>query len=119
MAKFYYWFIFFAILFTGIRSANCNESEEESEDFDNDCPDHYFWVKNEKFKSGKRKGESRWLVTLVIPPYIFKRKKERKNGCTHFSCNSCTQSGGKGSYATAQKFENTDGSPSFELKSWC
>ena len=66
MAKFYYWLIFFAILFTGIRSANCNESEEESEDFDNDCPDHYFWVKNEKFKSGKRKGESRWLVTSVI-----------------------------------------------------
>ena len=55
----------------------------------------------------------------MIPPYIFKRKKERKNGYTYFSCNSCAQIEGKGSYATAQKSENADGSPSFELRSWC
>ena len=120
MFRFCGWLIFFAIIFTAINFANCDsENEEDSEDFENDCPDHYFWVKNEQFKSGKRKGESRWLVSLVIPPYIFKRKKERKNGYTYFSCNSCAQIGGKGSYATAQKSENADGSPSFELRSWC
>ena len=118
MSKLIVRLIFFGIIFSAINSANCDSDTENEDDFENDSPDHYFWVKNEKFESGKRKGESRWLVTLVIPPYIFKRKKERKNGYTHFSCNSCTSFGGKGNYATAQKFENTDGSIHYELKSW-
>ena len=69
-AKLYIWLIFFAIIFSAI---NCdNENEEDSKDFENDCPDQYFWIKNDQFKSVKRKGGSRWLVSLVIPPFKVK-----------------------------------------------
>ena len=70
MSKLIVRLIFFGIIFTATNSANCDSDTENEDDFENDSPDHYFWVKNEKFKSGKRKGESRWLVTLVIPLLI-------------------------------------------------
>ena len=107
-------------IFTAINFVNCDsENEEDSEDFESDCPDHYFWVKNEHIKSGKRKGESKWLVSLVIPPDIFKRMKDRKMATHILAVIPVLKLVIICSYATAQKSENGDSSPSFELRSWC
>ena len=56
MFRFCGWLIFFAIIFTAINFANCDsENEEDSEDFENDCPDHFFGSKmnNSNLVKGK------------------------------------------------------------------
>ena len=53
----------------------------------------------------------------MVPPLAFKRKVNKKIGCTaYFSCNSCEKLGFRGITASAIKIsENEDGRSEFEL----
>ena len=54
--------------------------EDENEEFSSDeenvgMPEHKFEVKETKFVSGKKKGQSKTQVKLLIPPNTFTRRK--------------------------------------------
>ena len=75
---------------------SCSEIDEDDEDFNSNNsntdivgpPEHRFDVKETKYASGKKKGQSKIHVKLSIPPNTFSRKKEYKN-VTSFICNEC------------------------------
>ena len=68
-------------------------------------------------KSGKSKGQKKYITSLVIPPYTFKRKVDKKVGNTAlFTCNSCEKLGYRGVSASAVKTsEDNDGKCEYEL----
>ena len=68
--------------------------------------------------SGPNAGKEKWVSSLIIPPYTFKRKLDNKVGATvTFSCNGC-ESCGVWTYAKAIKTGiDESGKPSYELKS--
>lgn len=68
--------------------------------------------------SGNNAGKEKWVSSLVIPPYTFKRKVDNKVGGTvTFSCNGC-ESCDVWTYAKAIKTGiDENGKPSYELKS--
>ena len=92
-----------------------SESEEEEEHI---IPEYEFLYRTEKYKSGAKKGQTHHRVSLVLPPYVFKKRKE-KNGRATFSCNSC-QKEGHNTYAHAiQSGEVTEsGCKMYTLDRW-
>jgi hypothetical protein len=104
------WFFVLAALchdFAGAEDSESDNSElnesnvDESGDDEDDCDgddleiergldiDHFFTYKVHKTQTGKNKGAERLIVSLVVPPYTFKRRKNPKYGNAEFSCNSC------------------------------
>ena len=77
-----------------------SESDEENENensITNDeenagIPEHKFVYKETKFMSGKKKGQSKKLVTLRIAPNTFTRRKVQKDTAI-FICNECYNEG--------------------------
>ncbi len=55
-------------------------------------------------------------MTLVIPPYVFHKKKVYKNGRVSFICGGCQRLDDL-RYAWAEKSQQ-DGKETFKLKSW-
>ena len=43
-------------------------------------PDHEFVIKEQKIKSGENAGQSKYFVTLLVPPYMFKRRRDADKG---------------------------------------
>ena len=71
-------------------------ADPPDDDSDNSLSDEEFEpefeVTKTKFKSGKRKGEEKILVSLLFGPYTFRKKVER--GCIYtFVCKSCEELG--------------------------
>ena len=102
---------------------NCT-SDEEDEVSDNEdiieneeLPTHRFVQEEKVVKSGKSKGQKKYITSLVIPPYTFKRKVDKKVGNTAlFTCNSCEKLGYRGVSASAVKTsEDNDGKCEYEL----
>ena len=56
-------------------------------------PEPVFQVTEKVVKTGPRKGKTEQKVTLVIGPYIFKRRKNLANGTILFTCNGCQNAG--------------------------
>ena len=113
------WILFFIF----VISANCI-SDEEDEVSDNEdiieneeLPAHRFVQEEKVVKSGKSKGQKKYITSLVIPPYTFKRKVDKKVGNTAlFTCNSCEKLGYRGVSASAVKTsEDNDGKCEYEL----
>ena len=81
---------------------NCT-SDEEDEVSDNEdiieneeLPAHRFVQEEKVVKSGKSKGQKKYITSLVIPPYTFRRKVDKKVGNTAlFTCNLCEKLGCK------------------------
>ena len=74
------WILFFIF----VISANCI-SDEEDEVSDNEdiieneeLPAHRFVQEEKVVKSGKSKGQKKYITSLVIPPYTFRRKVDKK-----------------------------------------
>ena len=117
--KLSFWILFFVFAF----SVNCT-SDEEDEVSDNediieneDLPAHRFVQEEKVVKSGKSKGQKKYITSLVIPPYTFKRKVDKKVGNTAlFTCNLCEKLGYRGVSASAVKTsEDNDGQCEYEL----
>ena len=84
-------------------------------------PHHKFDIKKVEVKSGMNKGQSKYLVSLIVPPYVFKtRRRAKEVGDTHyFTCNYCANSDGNEAKATAIREEDSEnGSPNFTLETW-
>ena len=116
MAKLSFWLIFFlSALFV-----NCQSDQEEFSD-DNDLsdglPEHEFVIEEKIVKTGVNKGLKKFNVTLLVPPYEFKRKVDKKVGSTSvFTCKSCEALGSRSVSAGAVKTSETeDGKPEYEL----
>ena len=115
--------ILFLLLITSVNSISDNEEEDDQEFSDsediveNELPEHEFVTSEKVVKSGKDKGKKKYTTTLMIPPYAFKRKTDRKvGGNAIFTCNSCAKLGYTGISATAVKLsENEDGKSEYEL----
>ena len=56
---------------------------------------HEFRVKEQTMKTGKKAGTKRYLVTLCIYPYTFRRKKDATEigNTALFSCTGCEHLG--------------------------
>ena len=82
-------------------------------------PKHSFIYKDQEIQSGPKKGETRKIVTLYIPPYQFKRKtKARAVGKkAYFECLSCEKLDVK-TTAHAILLDNEDGGEWHELVYW-
>ena len=102
---------------------NCT-SDEEDEVSDNEdiieneeLPTHRFVQEEKVVKSGKSKGQKKYITSLVIPPYTFRRKVDKKVGNTAlFTCNLCEKLGYRGVSASAVKTsEDNDGKCEYEL----
>ena len=100
-----------------------SESDEDDEDFTSNedtigVPEHRFCVKETKYSSGKKKGQSKIQVNLIIPPNTFSRKKEFKN-VTSFICNECNSQEDCTTYAKAIiKGYDAEKKPIYELTEW-
>ena len=57
----------------------------------NDLPQHEFKFKERISKKGAKAGQKRETVSLVIPPWVFSRKRDatEENDIAYFRCNSC------------------------------
>ena len=57
--------------------------------------EHEFRIKEQIIKTGKRKGQKRFLATLCIPPYTFRRKVDANEigNNAMFCCNGCEKFG--------------------------
>ena len=98
--------------------SSSNDSSSASNDSDNTqtpsvAPEHKFRVVEKKYKTGAKKGVSHTTVSLIIPPYEFKRRCERDD-YTYFSCNTCTSKHKFYNKATAKLV----GKDTYELTSW-
>ena len=90
-------------LFLCATFVNCSNSSDEDENEvsdtediieNNDLPEHEFVTEEKTVKSGKNKGQKKYTTTLMIPPYIFKRKVDKKVGSAClFTCNGCEKLG--------------------------
>ena len=106
-----------------MNSISDNEEEDDQDEFSDSedivekLPEHEFVTTEKIVKSGKDKGKKKYTTTLMIPPYAFKRKTDRKvGGNAIFTCNSCAKLGYTGISATAVKLsENEDGKSEYEL----
>ena len=116
MAKISIWILF--LLFVSCQSgdSDTNEASDDS-DVSNSLPDHEFVVEEKTVKTGVNKGQKKFTVTLLVPPYEFKRKVDKKVGSTAvFTCKSCEALGSRGISAGAVKISETDdGKPEYEL----
>ena len=54
-----------------------------------ELPDHHFETTPHVIKAAAHKGKEKTLVSLVIPPYRFKKKLVKPNGTIYFTCNGC------------------------------
>ena len=86
----------FLLLAISVNSISDNDDDEDEfsdgEDVieNNELPEHEFITIEKIVKSGKDKGKKKYTTTLMIPPYAFKRKTDRKiGGNAIFKCNSC------------------------------
>ena len=86
---------------------------------DPEIPNHNFIYKDLEIQRGPKKGEVRKTVTLIIPPFIYKRKSDaRMIGTTaYFSCNTCEQLDVQNT-ARAIKYEDKNGEAYYELLKW-
>ena len=78
-------------------------SQSDSDDEEHVIPEYEFVYKTEKYKSGAKQGQVHHKCSLIIPPYVFKKRKVKNDRVT-FSCNSC-QKEGVNNYAYARKFD--------------
>ena len=72
------------------------EPDDETDDFQDhdDLPEHEFVTEEKIVKSGKNKGQRKYTTTLIIPPFVFKRKVDKKVGSAClFTCNGCEKLG--------------------------
>lgn len=70
-----------------------DSQDEESSDQEDDLPDHHFLTKHHVTQTGKKKGEGKWFITLLVPPYVFQKRSTKRNGLVFFSCRSCDKQG--------------------------
>ena len=93
------------------------EDNVEDNNYNSTEPEPEFFYRKETYKSGAKKGKTHDVITLIAGPYIFKKRKEYKNGA-QFSCNEC-QKEGYNSYAQATKTGEftDDGIEKYNLKS--
>ena len=71
--------------------SNSDDEEEKSGDENHELPAHEFKYKERIGKKGKNAGQKKETVTLVIPPWVFTRKRDatEDNDIAYFRCNSC------------------------------
>ena len=112
----------FLLLAISVNSISDNDDDEDEfsdgEDVieNNELPEHEFITIEKIVKSGKDKGKKKYTTTLMIPPYAFKRKTDRKvGGNAIFTCNSCAKLGYTGISATAVKLSENEGKSEYEL----
>lgn len=105
-----YWFFkFLAILKASL--VLCAEEEEP--------PTHYFSISEQIIRSGKLKGNVKYVVNLVLPPYLFKRKVDAPSEGKRatFACIRC-ETEGHNLYAKCVKNFSGEPKPSYTLLSW-
>ena len=112
--------IFFLLLVNSVNSISDNEEEDDefsdTEDIVEKLPEHEFITSEKTVQTGKNKGTKKYITTLLIPPYTFKRKADRKvGGNTIFTCNSCAKLGYTNSATAIKVSENEDGKSEYEL----
>ena len=109
-------------MFGLVISANCI-SDEEDEVSDNEdiieseeLPEHEFVTEEKTVKSGKNKGQKKFTTTLMIPPYVYKRRVDKKVGnvCL-FTCNGCEKLGHRISASCVKVSEDSNGKCEYEL----
>ena len=122
-----FWFVIASVIFhvncdsdsDSEESSSSSESDNEENDDRGDIPfgEHYFNYKEEQYKSGKKKGQMHYTVSLIIPPFVFKKRKDEKNYSV-FTCNEC-QILNKYTKAKATKIEGAGGgAPKYKLIDW-
>ena len=112
-------------LFLCATFVNCSNSSDEDENEvsdtediieNNDLPEHEFVTEEKTVKSGKNKGQKKYTTTLMIPPYIFKRKVDKKVGSAClFTCNGCEKLGHRISASCVKVSEDSNGKCEYEL----
>ena len=116
--KLSFWILFFVFAI----SANCT-SDEDDEVSDNEdvieneeLPEHEFVTEEKTVKSGKNKGQKKYTTSLMIPPFIFKRKVDKKVGSAClFTCNGCEKLGHRISASCVKVSEDSNGKCEYEL----
>ena len=107
-------------LLKGIHGISTTESDNtgtDTADENDELPKHSFQHSDMVIKTGKSKGNVRKCVTLLIPPYIFKRKRNCVGpGKVFFACTSC-ESLKRYLHAQALKEIHEDGSETYTLLS--
>ena len=95
------------------------EPDDETDDFQDhdDLPEHEFVTEEKIVKSGKNKGQKKYTTTLIIAPFVFKRKLDKKVGSAClFTCNGCEKLGYRGISASCVKVsEDLNGKCEYEL----
>ena len=95
------------------------EPDDETDDFQDhdDLPEHEFVTEEKTVKSGKNKGQKKYTTTLIIAPFVFKRKLDKKVGSAClFTCNGCEKLGYRGISASCVKVsEDFNGKCEYEL----
>ena len=92
------------------------EIPEHKVDIEQPIPDHKFVYKDHEVQRGPKKGEMKKTVTLIIPPFLFRRKSDAKSigKVAYFACNTCEQLDTQNT-AFAMKYEDENGEPYYEL----
>ena len=85
----------------------------DSEDNVAQVPSHYFDIQTKKTK----RNPDGVTTSLIIPPYVFKRKNQYKDSAV-FTCNSCDKQGVSTIARAKQTGEKENGFPEYELVSW-
>ena len=112
-------------LFLCATFVNCSNSSDEDENEvsdtediieNNDLPEHEFVTEEKTVKSGKNKGQKKYTTTLMIPPYIFKRKVDKKVGSAClFTCNGCEKLGYRISASCIKVSKDSKGKCEYKL----
>ncbi len=85
---------------------------------DPNLPEHMFDIRPNVTKKGRKEGALRNFVSLIIPPYVFKKKSGVKStGKVSFICNGCHKLGHY-TYASAIKSLDKDDNETYTLKTW-
>ena len=78
---------------------------------------HEFIIKEQIIQTGKRKGEKRYLTSLIIPPFTFRRKTNFNyiDARDHFYCTGCESQGKIVKASCILKNILDDGKPEYAL----
>ena len=86
---------------------------------DPSLPSHKWKIERKVTKSGPKTGKVKYFTSLIVPPYVFKRKEDKKVNCiATFTCNLCEHlTPTVSTRAKAIKVsEDMDGKPEYMLK---
>ena len=117
----FFWFQCLMVLSSDSSNSNSSSSQDTSGSSVNSSagiPAHKFLYEKKKVQKGLSKGQTKYIVTLEIGPYSFKRRIDAKIGNRAlFSCKLCFECG-SGTYASALKTKEVNNKPYYELVQW-